>query len=340
MSRIYPSQADVVNAIQNADLSIKDPFLKGSTYQRNKMGRPLSYSGGYSIVFPFEVKASKVAVRCWIAGIDDIEMRLNAISAFFKQVQSPYFVNFEYVRNGLFIDNQFFPLVRMDWVEGLTLRDFVQQHLRNQQKLESLADRFLEMCVHLHSLGISHGDLQHGNIVVRSDDSIRLIDYDSVYVPSLQGYSQVVAGLESYQHPLRKTTSSYGPNTDYFSELIIYLSLKVLARESDLWQTLNLDKEDNSLLFRMEDLANPAKSPLFPKIARLGLSFSRLSNLLVEYLGKTNLNAFLPLEEIVAAAGKAPWDGKLRKATSPPPPGPTNIDVEAIKKKWERKSSK
>lgn len=338
MSRIYPSQADVVNAIQNADLSIRDPFLKGSTFQRNKMGRPLSYSGGYSIVFPFQVKTGKVAVRCWIAGIDDIEMRLNAISAYLKQVQSPYFVNFEYVRDGFFIDKQFYPLVRMDWVEGLTLRDFIQQHLRDPQKLDRLADRFLEMCGHLHSLGISHGDLQHGNIVVRSDESIRLIDYDSVFVPSLQGYSQVVAGLESYQHPLRKTVSSYGPNTDYFSELVIYLSLKVLASKPDLWQTFNLDKEDNSLLFRMEDLTNPGKSLLFPQITRLGLSFSRLSNRLLEYLGKTNLDAFLPLEEIVAVAGKAPWDGKPPKpSSSVPPPGPTHIDIDAIKKKWERK---
>ena len=34
---------------------------------------------------------------------------------------------------------------------------------------------------------IAHGDLQHGNIIVQDDGTIRLVDYDGCYVPELAG---------------------------------------------------------------------------------------------------------------------------------------------------------
>lgn len=339
MSSTYPSQVDVLNAIQNSNVSIRDPFLKSYTFVMNKLGRPLSYSGGYSIVFPFQNGNKKLAVRCWIAGIDDIEIRLHAISNYLKQVNSAYFVGFEYVNNGILIDGRVYPFVRMDWVDGLTIKDYVQKHLNDVSKLDNLAENFVIMCVALHQLGISHGDLQHGNIIVRPDDSIVLIDYDSVFVPTLKGMNQVIAGLESYQHPLRKTLSSCGPHSDYFSELIIYLSIKVLSQRPDLWYSLNLEKKDNSFLFTAEDLSAPQKSSIHQEISRLGRSFSFLSNQLLKYLVQNDIEAFKPIESVVHEANKLPWDDKQpKKALTQPLPEPKyDVDIAGIQEKWKKK---
>jgi len=53
--------------------------------------------------------------------------------------------------------------------------------------LQQLAERFRTMVSRLKEAGIAHGDLQHGNILV-IDDDYKLVDYDGIYVPSLNGF--------------------------------------------------------------------------------------------------------------------------------------------------------
>ena len=47
----------------------------------------------------------------------------------------------------------------------------------------------------LHSVGFSHGDLQHGNIMVNSEGKLFLVDYDSMFVPGLENVSDEIKGL-------------------------------------------------------------------------------------------------------------------------------------------------
>lgn len=50
------------------------------------------------------------------------------------------------------------------------------------------------MCKKLHEKSIAHGDLQHGNILVDSNGNIYLIDYDSMFVPSLEKERDIIKG--------------------------------------------------------------------------------------------------------------------------------------------------
>ena len=76
------------------------------------------------------------------------------------------------------------------------------------------------MAKELHAAGVSHGDLQHGNIMVNADGSLILVDYDSMYVPSLEGYADEIKGLVGYQHPARWENCKCSPKADYFSEKV------------------------------------------------------------------------------------------------------------------------
>ena len=104
----------------------------------------------------------------------------------------------------------------------------------------------------LHRHNIAHGDLKHENIFIKADGSILLIDYDSVYVPGLDGEADEIKGVVSYLHPNRFYLSYLSPKLDYFSESIIYVHLIALSEFPELWDTYDL-WNPSKMLFDKDD---------------------------------------------------------------------------------------
>ena len=100
--------------------------------------------------------------------------------------------------------------------------------------VESLLDG-PSMLADLERLGWSHGDLQHGNILVARDDTIRLLDYDGMFVPALAGKGKTEDGHRHYQHPERRN-QKFGPSLDRFSGWAIALGVAAIAHEPALLQ--------------------------------------------------------------------------------------------------------
>ena len=59
------------------------------------------------------------------------------------------------------------PITRMEWVEGVSLREFIEQNLQNPHIFKVVADEFQKMVSALHKHQIAHGDLQDGNILLK-----------------------------------------------------------------------------------------------------------------------------------------------------------------------------
>lgn len=291
-----PTRTEIVTAMSN-EVCRKADELKGG-HIITKGTRVVQYSGGYTNVFPFiDKNGKKVAVRCWCADIDNAQERCYQISEYLKKDKSRYFVNFQYVKDALLIAGTLHPVVIMDWVEGQTLKKYIDGRKPSRQLFLGLADKFMEMVKYLHSKNISHGDLQHGNIMVRPDGSLVLIDYDSMYVDSLKGMPDVIKGLPGYQHPARISNRFLTPKLDYFSELVIYLSLHIFAENPNLWQDYT-DTED--LLFSEADFADLKQSALYK---RYGNSSNRqiklLLNELLKMLSHNDINDLCPLEQMM-----------------------------------------
>jgi serine/threonine protein kinase len=208
---------------------IKDPVLSGGYCEKLKNGSPQRYAGGFCVVYPFNVRNRKYAVRCWCNEVPDARVRAEKISAILKRLQLPCFVEFEYVARGIMAAGRIRPIVRMDWVKGEELKDYILRHKRDASALYRLAGEFRKMMSVLHANHLSHGDLQHGNIKVKCDGSIVLVDYDSLYHPSMGRLPDTILGLPSYQHPLRHSWQYASERADCFSELIIYTSLLCFA---------------------------------------------------------------------------------------------------------------
>ncbi len=255
-----PSCSDYSTSISVCGL-IKAPQLAGGAPDTYK-GKLIKYAGGFCIVFPYVVGSKKYAVRCWHAYLDGAKERTKIISRSLKKINLPYFVGFEYVDNGIATPQGVQPIVVMDWVDAKPLKQYIEENLNRADILNDLADSFLKMTDVLHKHNLSHGDLQHGNIMVRSDGSIVLVDYDSMYVPELDGWTDEISGLQGFQHPARWKNKYLSPKADYFSEMVIYLSIIALAELPELWADLRV-KDTDTLLFSSDDIKSKGQSPIF-----------------------------------------------------------------------------
>lgn len=201
------------------------------------------------------------AVRCFTNNVKDQKIRYDTISLHLSSVNLPYIVPFEYLSEGIRINGSWFPVVKMQWVEGESLLHYIQRNLHNAEILKELANKWLKMMNDLHMADIAHGDLQHGNILIR-DDEIILIDYDGMYVPGLNGMPSNELGHRNYQHPGR-TEEHFGPYIDHFSAWVIWIFLLALGADASLWNSLGAGEAEESLLFRQKDFVSPGASRVF-----------------------------------------------------------------------------
>ena len=299
---LWPSRSDYAQAVDFfPHISILDPELRGGNPRRGFNNYLMVYTGGFSIVFPVEMIADTYALRCWIADIGDAETRYREISDYLRQCRLPYFVDFAYVPEGILVNGIKYPITRMEWAEGETLCDFIEHNLQDAICLKTAAVEFQKMVAALHAHQISHGDLQDGNILLKrngADVEIKLIDYDSVFVPALRGHPDTIVGVPAYQHPQRIARGvGAAEKMDYFSELVIYLSLLSLAEKPDLWSQFGAPTE-RRLLFIAEDFKNPDQSDIFRELESLPPDVKQLASKLKEFC-KQSVDQLEPLESVL-----------------------------------------
>jgi len=294
----YPSRTDIVTAMRNPQVSFKaNELIGGSVIQKGS--RIIQYSGGYTTVFPFHTKDSKkVAVRCWIADIGDAKKRSQEISNYLKALNNSYFCEFKYLDDAILISGSIYPVVVMDWVDGKPLKEYINDNFSSLKSiLPKIASNFKQMVEYFHKENIAHGDLQHGNILVKEDGSLIIIDYDSMYIKPLEGMTDAIKGLPGYQHPSRSQNKFINHKLDYFSELVIYLSLIAFEQYPNLW---NKYYETEDLLFSKEDFQNPANSQLINiLLSSSNQTIKELTQRLKEQLKKTDIMDLQPLEELL-----------------------------------------
>jgi len=236
-------------------------------------------------------------VRCWHAEVSDAKERTQLIAEALKDSGLPYFVGFDYYEDGIMTPQGLQPIVVMDWVEAVSLKKFLAEHLQDANIINELAENFKSMVEDLHQHHMSHGDLQHGNIMVKPDKKLVLVDYDSMYVPALKGKSDEIKGLPGYQHLARWDNEKVSEKADYFSELVIYLSLKALAKMPALWNDLKME-DTETMIFSGEDIKSKGSSGIFRRL-KTDSELAPLVDRLCEFMSKQSIDELVPLEEAV-----------------------------------------
>ena len=113
----------------------------------------------------------------------------------------PFMVDFQYLDEGVRIRGEWFPVLKMHWVEGgIPLNTFVESHLHRPRLLHDLLGLWVKMARLLRQKQIAHADLQHDNVLLvpRSDGNLalKLIDYDGMHIPALEGAPREKSGWE------------------------------------------------------------------------------------------------------------------------------------------------
>jgi len=255
----WPSPQDYNEAVQIPRAYLDDPELQGGSVGLNPLGLPRPISGSFASVYQMSCGNKEFALRLFLRNILDGHKRYALISEFVQRDNLPYTVTFDYLNKGIKIRGEWFPGLKMDWVDGHQLDDYIVEHLENPEKLEQLASNFLKMMRELCIAGIAHGDLQHGNIIVCNEE-LRLVDYDGMFVPKMAGWQANELGHPNYQHPSR-VAEHFGPYLDNFSAWVIYTSIKALQHDSRLLHQLG--GGDDCLLFKRQDFLDPENSPAF-----------------------------------------------------------------------------
>lgn len=309
------SLTDITNAVKNAKVCFSNTELKNGIPEMHN-GRPICFSGNYGAVFKFDCRCKQKAVRVWTKNLKllpELPLRAKVLSSKISQIKKDWFVDFNYLEKGLLVAGQWTPIVVMDWCKGQNLKDFIQRNLHNKEALESFAKNFLDMIRFFHKNHISHGDLQHGNILVNDDYTIRLIDYDSLYVecPEFSGKVEEIKGLPDYQHPKRMDNVYANEKVDYFSELIIYLSIVALIEKPDIWTSNNVINKDYSLLFEQQDFVNFGDSAIYQTLSRLSNNIRVLLEILADYLKVNDITQLMPFDVIALQKGGRLLENKV-----------------------------
>ena len=263
-----PTRHEYTLAMQNPEARFNDRELANGTTAMSKPGQPLVYSGQLACVYRVTSNGKDHAVRCFVREASDPEAsereeRYRTMSDYLNIMRPPGFVGFEYLDRELLVGGARHPVVKMDWVEGLTLDRYVGANRNNAGRLRVLSTEWSELMGNLQHMHIAHNDLQHGNVIVTPAGSMRLVDYDGVFLSLFKGISSPELGHRNYQHPGR-TARDYDEKVDNFPALVIHLSLMAVGSDPSLWDRFH---NGDNLLFTKNDLANPGSTNLWSALA-------------------------------------------------------------------------
>ncbi|HVK08464.1 MAG TPA: hypothetical protein VM597_06765, partial [Gemmataceae bacterium] len=269
----WPTSQDYNEAVQDPTTSFFDPDLKGGQVSLNAMGLPIPRSGNFADVYEFTgAGGKKWALKCFTRKVPGLKERYARIDEHLTKARLPFTVGFKFLMQGVRVRGEWYPLLKMEWVEGFTLNDFVANNLDKPQYLHALVQMWAKLAGRVRDASLAHADLQHGNVLLVPGATpqklgLKLIDYDGMWVPALADSHSGEVGHPNFQHPARLKDRSYNGDVDRFPHLVIAAGLRAaLVGGKPLWD--QFDNGDN-LLFKEADLRDPANAPVFKALWKL-----------------------------------------------------------------------
>ena len=266
----YPS----INEYKEAILFAEDNFeqLNNLRPVLDEEENPVMTGGNFAEVFKMkDEKTGKLyAVKCFLREQEGRAEAYRMIAEELEYINSTFLTPIKYLDKELFVDTNAgdekeFPVLLMDWVEGETLDKYIRKHLDDQYELSLLAYQFSRLAMWLMPQPFAHGDLKPDNILVKSDGTLVLVDYDGMYVPAMKGQKARELGSPDFRHPSR-TETDFDEHIDDFSLASILLSLKAISLQPSLLAEYGAQ---DRLLFSEKDYRNLSESKVMDALKHL-----------------------------------------------------------------------
>ena len=310
----YPLISEYLEAIKHSE----DNFNVLSTLRPvyDEAGEIVMSSGNFAVVFKMKDESSGklYAVKCFLREQEGRDIAYQQITDELEYVSSNYLCSIKYFQKELFVDSTVssdteFPVLLMDWAEGVTLDKYVRQHISDKYALQLITYQFCRMAAWLMPQPFAHGDLKPDNILVTEDGALVLVDYDGMFVPAMQGQKARELGSPDYRHPLR-TEDCFNEHIDDFPLALIGMSLKAIALDTSLLQN---NAKSDSLLLSESDFQDIGECLMMKSLCALlnDAEFSKLYALFLlahsqQELSAVSFRLFLlnkvekPIEEVLS----------------------------------------
>lgn len=254
----WPQLDDFRYAIQDPASCFSDPELQTAEVVCDMLGMPKMASGNFACCYELRNGSKSWAVRTFNHEVTDQQLRYQLVSDHLGAVGIPYIVRFQYQPRGILVNGEWYPIVKMSWVRGITLNRWVRENRDQPETVRDFAKDWRGMIGALYGLKMAHADLQQGNVLVTESNEVKLVDYDGMFVPAMQGKPAPELGHPNWNHP-KRDRKAFGPYLDQFPGLVGYLSLLAVATEPAL-----LDEycNDENIILSQTDMAAPTSSPV------------------------------------------------------------------------------
>ena len=289
----YPLMSEYVSAIQDATDNLGE--LAHLVPVLDDHGEPYRSSGAFAVVFKMkdEQTGKCYALKCFTEEQEGRAEAYRQIADELEFVDSSYITSVKYLDKEIFVDSSCeedeFPVLLMDWIDGETMETYIAENYQDNYTIAMLCYRFCKMVAWLRSQPFAHGDIKPDNIMVRSDGSLTLIDYDGMFVSAMKGQKSPTIGTKDFSHPLR-TVDDFDETIDDFALASIALSLKAISMNSKLLDTYGAS---DRLLFSESDYRTPSSSKAISALQELmcDKNFCTLYSLFMLALARKELSA-------------------------------------------------
>ena len=279
----YPLISEYLAAIRDAHDNLDK--LRHLVPVLDNYGEPYRSSGAFAVVFKMkdEQTGKCYALKCFTEEQEGRAEAYRQIAEELEFVDSTYITYVKYLEKELFVDSNCedneFPVLLMDWIEGETMETYIADHYMDNYAMSMLCYRFCKMAAWLRSQPFAHGDIKPDNIMVRSDGTLTLVDYDGMFVPAMKGQKSPTIGTKDFSHPLR-TIDDFDETIDDFALASIALSLKAISLNPSLFNEYGAS---DRLLFSAADYLDLSNSQ----------TFTALQSLLADEEARTLMSMFL-----------------------------------------------
>src|SRR4029077_8237329 len=135
----WPTPQDYNEAIQNPRTCFGDDELRAGNPELTPLGLPKPISGAFASVYQMKCAARRWAVRCFLREVSDHQARYQAISRHFRAANLSSTVGFEFLSEGIGIGGAWYPIRKMEWIDGEPLNVYIERNLSNPAALNALA---------------------------------------------------------------------------------------------------------------------------------------------------------------------------------------------------------
>ena len=237
---------------------------------RDGQGRPLYTSGNSAVIFRIRHEGRIRALRCFLRPMSHLR------EIYGDRLLERELYLYTDSGKGVWTD-----VVLSDWIEGVSLRQAVEEAVRTRdtERLRFLSESFDRLAADLVADDRAHGDLKPENIIVATDGTLRMIDFDAMFLPAFAGSRSPELGTASYQHPAR-TARDFDASLDDYPAALISTALQALRLDPTL---LDRYGDRDGLIFDPPHIArDPALHEVLELFERAGLALPyRIARLLL-----------------------------------------------------------